>query len=66
MTHDETVPYLEYIKKIKDDPIARKVKLADLSHNSDLSRLNSVTEDDLKRKGKYNAARRILLDIDSV
>ena len=39
MTHAQGVPYMEYIAKIKEDPIARTVKLADLAHNSDLSRL---------------------------
>ena len=34
------VPYMEYIKQIKDNPIARKVKIADLKHNSDIQRLN--------------------------
>ena len=60
MTHDTSVPYLDYVKKIKDNPIARKVKLADLRHNSDLSRLSSVTEKDFKRIEKYKAAIQIL------
>lgn len=60
MTHDTSVPYLDYVKKIKDNPIARKVKLADLRHNSDLSRLNYVGEKDLCRIEKYKAAIQIL------
>ena len=40
LTHDDSVPYLgEYIEEIKKNPLARKVKLADLSHNSDPTRL---------------------------
>lgn len=39
LTHDENVPYLEYVRAVKKDPVARKVKLADLFHNTDLSRL---------------------------
>jgi len=31
---------MDYIQKIKDNPIARKVKIADLKHNSDIQRLN--------------------------
>ena len=31
---------MEYIKKIKTNPLAVKVKLADLYHNSDLTRLD--------------------------
>ena len=38
LTHDKRVPYLEYVARLRTDPIARAVKLADLRHNSDLSR----------------------------
>lgn len=34
------LPYLDYVNEIKKNPIARNVKLADLRHNTDLSRLN--------------------------
>ena len=60
MTHDENVPYMEYIKEIKSNPIAKAVKLADLQHNSDLTRLDTVTEKDKKRVEKYREAQRIL------
>ena len=56
MTHDETVPYMEYVAAIKSNPIATAVKLADLEHNSDLSRLDVIDEKALKRKQKYAAA----------
>ena len=56
LTHEKTVEYMEYVKKIKDNPIARKVKLADLHHNSDLTRLLEVTPKDLKRIEKYKKA----------
>lgn len=56
MTHVDDVPYMEYVAKIKDNPIARKVKLADLRHNSDLSRLDVVDEKALQRKEKYMQA----------
>ena len=60
MTHDESVPYMEYILKIKQNAIAKAVKLADLKHNSDLTRLDTITEKDLKRVEKYRAAIVIL------
>ena len=61
LTHDESVPYMEYVRAISSDPLATKVKLADLEHNSDLSRLNrEPTEKDLKRIEKYKEAKRIL------
>jgi hypothetical protein len=63
LTHDTEVPYLDYVKKIAANPTARKVKLADLAHNSDITRLDhEPTERDLKRLEKYREARRILLE----
>lgn len=56
LTHDDGVPYMEYVKKIKNDPIARAVKLADLRHNSDLTRLDCVDTAALQRVRKYRDA----------
>ncbi len=39
LTHEEGVPYHEYIKKMTINPIAVKVKMADLRHNMDESRI---------------------------
>lgn len=39
MTHGEDESYLDYVRRVKENPIARTVKLADLRHNSDESRL---------------------------
>ena len=61
MTHNKDVPYMDYVLKIKNNELAKKVKLADLTHNSDLSRLNVVTEEDIKRVEKYNQAKKLLL-----
>jgi (p)ppGpp synthase/HD superfamily hydrolase len=60
LTHDPAVPYLDYVRALKDNPIARAVKLADLAHNSDLSRLSKVSEKDLARVEKYRKAMEIL------
>lgn len=60
---DKHEPYLDYIKRVKENPIARKVKMADLYHNMDLSRLDVVTEKDLKRKEKYMKAIAILKEV---
>lgn len=60
LTHDEAVPYMEYVSAIGRHPTARAVKLADLRHNSDLSRLDAVTERDLQRVEKYKAAIALL------
>ena len=60
MTHDDSVPYLDYVAKLKDNPIARIVKLADLRHNSDLSRLDVVDDKALDRVEKYKKAIELL------
>lgn len=61
LTHSQGDSYMDYIHKIKDNPIARSVKLADLRHNSDLSRLHNVTEQDKRRVKKYLKAIVVLL-----
>ena len=48
--------YQTYLKTVKSNPLARVVKLADLKHNSDLSRLETITDKDLKRLEKYKKA----------
>lgn len=60
MTHQKEIPYMEYIVALRENPIARKVKLADLAHNSNLDRLETVSEKDRARLEKYRAAREIL------
>ena len=60
LTHDENVPYMEYVRTIKDNPVAKEVKIADLQHNSDLSRLDSVDEKALARREKYLKALALL------
>lgn len=60
MTHDKTVPYMDYVAKIKTNPIAKAVKLADLRHNSDTSRLEYVDEKVLRRIRKYHDAIALL------
>ena len=61
LTHDKKVPYLDYVRNLAHNPLARKVKLADLRHNSDLSRLDHAPEQkDLERVEKYRQALEIL------
>lgn len=60
LTHREHVPYLQYVSQIKDNRIARAVKLADLRHNSDTSRLVELDEKAMARLEKYKAAIEIL------
>lgn len=60
LTHDKSVPYLDYVRALKRNPLARMVKLADLRHNSDLSRLPKATSADEERLAKYQKAIQIL------
>lgn len=60
LTHDPAVPYMTYVERIRDNPIARAVKLADLAHNSDLTRLDAVDEKALTRREKYRQALALL------
>lgn len=60
LTHDGAVPYLDYVGSIKGNPIARKVKLADLRHNSDLSRLETANPAVWQRREKYKSAIALL------
>ncbi|MFM7888417.1 MAG: hypothetical protein ACKPCM_17380 [Pseudanabaena sp.] len=53
ITKLEREPYEEYISRVKSNAIARKVKIADLLHNMDLSRITNPTEKDFQRLEKY-------------
>lgn len=60
MTHKKGVPYMDYVARIKSNPIARAVKLADLTHNSDTTRLDCVDDQTLQRIHKYAKAKELL------
>lgn len=54
LTHKKETPYDEYIKAIALDPLATKVKKADLKDNSDITRLKGLTKKDFGRMEKYH------------
>lgn len=57
LTHDkETATYEEYVQQLKPNPLAKKVKMADLRHNMDIRRLDSVGEKEAARLEKYRKA----------
>ncbi|MBP1890715.1 (p)ppGpp synthase/HD superfamily hydrolase [Clostridium moniliforme] len=60
LTKSKNQKYMEYIENIKCNDIARKVKLIDLKHNMDLTRLSEISDNDLKRTIKYFEAYRRL------
>ena len=65
LTHGDDVDYFDYVRAIKTNPVAKAVKLADLAHNSDKTRLDGVVEKIPKEKlawwdEKYDRAKAIL------
>ena len=65
LTHDPAIPYLDYVAEIRSNPIATAVKLADLRHNSDLTRLDNPSDKDLARVKKYRKAILLLEESES-
>ena len=64
LTRDKRMPYMDYIAMVKRNDLARKVKLADLRHNSDLSRIDRFTDHMFERIAKYNKAIKLLSEHD--
>jgi (p)ppGpp synthase/HD superfamily hydrolase len=60
LTHDPLDTYEDYVAKIKTNPIARAVKLADLEDNMRLERVSELSEKDWVRLQRYHRARREL------
>lgn len=64
LTHDDDEDYYEYVTRLKNNPVAKKIKLADIAHNSDQSRLTGTDKDtpEVKEyfKKKYAKAIEIL------
>ena len=65
LTHDDSTDYFDYVRAIGTHPVAKKVKLADLAHNSDQTRCvgSDLTEEKLARwRAKYEKATKILTE----
>lgn len=60
LTHDPTEPYFDYVRRIAAHPVAKIVKLADLRHNSDPTRMDTMDARALARAEKYRKAMEIL------
>lgn len=63
MTHADTEPYDEYIERVGRDPVLRIIKMSDLKHNSDITRLKGTTPKDMARLEKYCHAYNYLKDL---
>lgn len=64
LTKPDKEDYMVYVKRLSQNEIAREVKMSDLNHNMDLSRLKTITEKDLKRVEKYKKAYNYLKGYD--
>ena len=60
LTRREGEAYEIFINRLRHNPLAVKVKLADLEDNMDIRRIENVTERDIERIQKYQAAWEIL------
>ncbi|MFC8685940.1 HD domain-containing protein [Brevibacillus porteri] len=61
LTRNDNETYMEFVRRAKQNPIARIVKLGDLEDNSDLSRITNPTERDYERLRRYKKATKELL-----
>lgn len=62
LTHRKETAYMDYIKAIAVHPIAKAVKIADLEHNTKVSRLKGLRKKDFDRLEKYSIAYQYLMD----
>lgn len=65
LTHKPHEPYMEYVRRLAANPIARQVKLADLADNMNIDRLPAGERDSeatRRRLSKYAKAKEYLLD----
>ncbi|MCM1272020.1 MAG: HD domain-containing protein [Clostridium sp.] len=60
LTRPKDMDYMDYIRGLAQNELAARIKLADLEHNMDMSRLTGVREKDMKRVEKYKEAVKIL------
>ena len=57
---DSDSNYLDFVERAKANAIGRNVKIADLKHNMDVSRISSISDLDIERMEKYRKSLEIL------
>ena len=62
ITKKPGVSYDDYLLKVKNNELARKVKIADMTHNSDISRIPNPTDKDYARVEKYKEKIQYLMN----
>ena len=60
LTHREGESYEQFVERVRTNPIARQVKIADLEDNMNVRRINQLGPRDLERLEKYHRAWRVL------
>lgn len=60
LTHRPYVEYMDYIDVIRENPLAKAVKMKDLEHNMDIRRIKNPSDTDFERWRKYQVAYKIL------
>ena len=60
LTHREGESYEEFVKRVRTNPIAREVKIADLEDNLNVRRIDQIGPRDLERLEKYHRAWRVM------
>ena len=56
LTHRKDESYFEYIQRVSKSKLAKKIKVADLLHNLDITRIKEPTKQDYERLEKYKKA----------
>lgn len=64
LTHKDGVKYLDYIRTVANNPVARKVKVEDIRHNTDLTRTTNMNDKVFKKLPIYKEALEILKQMD--
>lgn len=66
LTHRDGESYEEFVERLKTNPLARRVKIADLEDNMNVLRIGQLGPKDLERLEKYHRAWRVLTEVERV
>lgn len=64
LTHRDGESYEEFVERLKSNPLARRVKIADLEDNLNVQRIGRLGPKDLERLEKYHRAWRVLTGVE--
>ena len=63
MSEEES--YDTFIKRVRSNPLAIRVKINDLTDNMDIRRLSTISEKDVERLKKYHRAYKTLINLEN-